>query len=619
MRRAWVVPILIWWTSAAARADDTPVPLVPLATTTTATTEDEITDLAAAGEIAPQSLAALIELIAHPVDLATASREDLHALPGLTRADVERILAFRAGAARSDLAALVAAGVLSAYQAQRLAPFVAAGPGRGAWARQATLVTAGDEVPGLALQARGESGGAAAGAAAVLTRRRIGPAHAAQDGTLVATAAAPAVHAPKLFLAWRSGSFRAIAGSYRAGFGERLTFDDTPRPTPDGFYPDDLLLLAEADDFRWAEGLFGAAASFRPAPLEVHAWLSAAARGVGQYELGDRARGGEAPPLATPDGEPLRYQTIPDAWRELLAGARLALRDGRTHAGVTAWGASPSFGIEGMDLDFRDGARWPAGGRYGAVGADAAWGRGWLDLGAEVARSLDSASGGGLGAIARATASFPRRELELTLRWYDPGFDDPYAGAVSEPDETGGQRARDEAGARLSFRSEAEPRAGLGLGFRALADAWFLPSRGERRGLGYARGDVLLGDSLALSAWARAEDATHRRLATALAVRLAPGRGLALGIEAERVVSDDPSDPEHTAVWLTATLAPRPAWRIHARSRLRIDVGAASLWSYLAASWRPRDGALALLVRGDVDAEPGAVALWMRLELEARF
>src|SRR5262249_54091237 len=43
------------------------------------------------------------------------------------------------------------------------------------------------------------------------------------------------------------------------------------------------------------------------------------------------------------------------------------------------------------------------------------------------------------------------KELELSLRYYDQDFLNPHTGAIAEPDEVDGQRARDEAGVRLRF------------------------------------------------------------------------------------------------------------------------------------------------------------------------
>src|SRR5262249_52240349 len=97
---------------------------------------------------------------------------------------------------------------------------------------------------------------------------------------------------------------------------------------------------------------------------------------------------------------------------------------------------------------------------FGAIGAHATYGRRWLDLGAELTRTFDAMrpapgelahGGGGTGAIATATATLPAQVIEASRRWYGVDFDNPYAKPIDERDVFEGQRARDEAGARVRW------------------------------------------------------------------------------------------------------------------------------------------------------------------------
>src|SRR5690606_3081803 len=110
--------------------------------------------------------------------------------------------------------------------------------------------------------------------------------------------------------------------------------------------------------------------------------------------------------------------------------------------------------------DFQEWAPRPFGGSWGAIGADMTWGRGWSDLGLEVARSFDSMQrvtddpsygGGGFAGIARHTSTFGSNEIEVSARYYDKGYANPYSGPISQPDEYDGNRARNEAGARIRY------------------------------------------------------------------------------------------------------------------------------------------------------------------------
>jgi hypothetical protein len=232
-----------------------------------------------------------------------------------------------------------------------------------------------------------------------------------------------------------------------------------------------------------------------------------------------------------------------------------------------------------------------------------------LDAGAEVARSFDAtARGGGLGAIARLTASPRRQELELSLRWYDAAFDDPHAGAIAEPDQDGGERVTDEAGARARWTAHFG-RTEL----RALGDVWRQPSTGADKGLLFARVDRAVGRGVTVGAWGKWLDADTQDVTLAATARVA-SPGVELAAQIEHV---DGAQARSEA-WLWGTWRPTGALRLHARVRLRLDEATAALssWSIVEAAYAR--GVWTARLRWDLDLEPTATQTWLRLELEAR-
>jgi hypothetical protein len=161
---------------------------------------------------------------------------------------------------------------------------------------------------------------------------------------------------------------------------------------------------------------------------------------------------------------------------------------------LTGYGATTKWKVGGANLDFQDWSPYPFGGAWGAVGADAAWGYRWSDLGVEVTRSFDfmrseidpSYGGGGFAGILRHTSTFGANELELSARYYDRDYANPFAGPIAQPDEYDGNRARDEAGGRIRYTGRIAKR----LDLRGLADVWVQTTQQSPKLLAYLRGDV---------------------------------------------------------------------------------------------------------------------------------
>lgn len=531
--------------------------------------QEDLDDLYATGDISTETHDALTELLARGVDLDRASREELYSLPNLTYDEVDAILAYRATQRFvADPADLVAAGAITEQKLLAISAFlVLHDRTRGqyaprGWVRATLRAAQGDDVlPPIGARARVTFGRRiTAGAVFTTTRLRLGDLawDPNRDGLLVDDAGLQA-HLPKAFVRYTADHFDVIAGNYRVGFGERVTFDNSADYTPSGIYYDDQLHydptlgrscrqatgeLASSpctgdydyvsSDNRWSDGLFGIAAGSDHIALgqgyaQAYAWGSFQPKSIYQYEVLDRGACADpydgtdpacgAPPVfVRPVGDALdpaaaaAYQTLPNAYAEALVGAHAAFHAARRdYLGVTAYGATTRWLVEqpdGVDLDFQDWSRVPIGGRYGAVGVSAGIGRGIYDGFLEVARSFDRGpdapgaidGGGGFGAEARFTRSLRKRELEISARYYDPNFDNPYAGSIAAADEVDGVRVRGEHGVRVRY-SGRHGRVTL----RAAVDLWrgyvvasdsYLP-----RVDSYVHVDVQGSDQIGYGAW----------------------------------------------------------------------------------------------------------------------
>ncbi|WP_233612196.1 hypothetical protein [Corallococcus sp. AB045] len=466
------------------------------------TGEQALFSLREDGAITAETLSALLVLRRSGVDPAHASRASLYALPGLTYARVD---------------GFTASGGLTPEERRRLAPFLTTStPERVTGdARLLTAFAASDPVlPPLALQVRvAGPEGWRVGLLTSLTRRRLGSVHRdANRRALVAEAPGVSVVVPKFHGQWTGERASVLVGSYRLGFGQRLTLDTTGLPTPDGFLPDDTVRVPggverwcflgegactpeerDADvtpDFQWDEGFRGVVGTVRTSSgVSVTGFGSYQSRSLLSHALMERTScegtACKAPAVwLAGTGAPMGRvvsRTLPGVFHEWAGGGHAAMAwTRRAQVGMTAWGARPVWSVEGATLDFRSTAGYPAGGAFGAVGVDGAWGLGPVDLFVEAARTFDATpgGGGGYGALQRTVVADTSKELELSLRAYGRGFANPYTGAMSGPDELEGSRARNEVGARVRYLHRVEG----ALRLRGEVDAWTLPADGAAVG-----------------------------------------------------------------------------------------------------------------------------------------
>lgn len=619
-------------------------------------TEQDLYDLLVTEQISQTSFDALLLLFQTRVDLNRAARQDLYLLPNLDYAEVDRILAYRKEATSFEsLDDLVAAGVLGPGLARSIRPFIIVGDSsaersqtkaflrlQGRWTGRYDRMP-----PPLALQARVRTlGKLDAGLAAALTRN--GLRRVRWDSTRNALSAEPErarLEVPKLYLEWDDEQWEVVAGTYRIGFGQRLTFDVTDQVTPNGSFgdyelrPGDGLVLrcnrAQGElrempcldggdarvtpDYRWTNRLAGVAIGLRDLPLgqgwlQAYVWGSYQVHRIPRTELADAAAcdnpqrnedpGCTAPRVyvlghdRTAPAATAKLATLPAMYAEALAGTNVSyFWNDRAHLGVTGYGSMPRWLIEGAELGFQESSRKPFGGPFGAIGVDAAFGAGQRDFFAEVARSFDSQreGGGGYAALVRTVTTRLKSELDVSLRYYGSGYANPYARPVSAPDELDGLRARDEAGARVRATAALGPRVVL----RTLVDGWRQLSTGALSALLFTRADWRITSSLIWSTWAEYRNGSAQRFAVATQLAYEPVRRFRISgqgryrwggkLGGERLQQD---------LAAIVNLTARPVERLRVRCRLRYDFD--DVWDnhrLLQSLWAYAD--FALILRDD--------------------
>lgn len=629
-------------------------------------TEEELYDLLVTEQISESSFNALLLLYQTRVDLNRAGRQALYLLPNLDYGHVDRILAYRREAKVIHvLGDLVAAGVLEAEMVSSLRAFVVVrAPDapksrvngflrvQGRWSGRHDRLP-----PASAVQARIKAlGNLDIGIAAALTRNGL---HRVRwDPHRAALSAEPErvrFDMPKLYVEWEDDDWEIIGGTYRVGFGQRLTFDVTDQITPNGLFGDYELRLDNelkvrcrrsagelpespcpsdrvarvTPDYAWTNRLAGVAVGLKALPLG-HGWLQAYAWGsyqvhrIAQIEIVDAGVCDDpgrdedlacgAPPVYVRTGDPTApasvtaFAALPAMYAEGLAGANTSyFWNDRAHLGLTGYGSVPRWLVEGAELGFQEFSRKPFGGPFGALGVDAAFGFRAQDFFAEVARSFDSqfGGGGGYGAIVRSVTTLPSSEIDVSARYYGSSYVNPYARPVSAPDELEGLRARDEAGLRL----RATTQLGQHVGLRTVVDGWRRLSTGALNGFVFARTDVRIASAWVWALWTEYRSSAVQRFLVATRLTYEPVRRLTLSAQFQhRWVGarfGSARFQQDVAAILNVTV--RPVDIVRLRLRVRYDFEdiwdnhrlPQALWAYLDAALTVRDRDM-IRVRYDV-------------------
>jgi len=392
-------------------------------------TEEDLYDLLATEQISESSFDALLLLYQTRVELNHADRQRLYLLPNLDYEHVDRILAYRkeAGAIHS-LGDLISGGVIDATLLSSLrafvivrAPNVPRSQTHGFLRLQARWSGRYDRLPpASAVQARIKTlRNLDIGLAGALTRNGLRRIRWDQNrGALVAEAERARLDVPKLYVEWEDDKWEIIGGTYRIGFGQRLTFDVTNQVTPNGFFGDYELrrgnelglrcrrsagelpvspcpsdrVTRVTPDYAWTNRLAGVAVGLKdlqlgPGWFQAYAWGSYQVHRIPQIEVVDARTCDDprrdddpacgAPPVYVPTGDPgapastATFATLPAMYAEGLAGANASyFWHDRAHIGLTGYRSMPRWLVPGAELGFQEFSRKPFGGAFGAVGAD---------------------------------------------------------------------------------------------------------------------------------------------------------------------------------------------------------------------------------------------------------
>lgn len=617
-------------------------------------TEEELYDLLFTEQISQSSFDALLLLHQTRVDLNRAARPELYLLPNLDYGHVDRVLAFRETVAGiRHLDDLIEAGVLEPELARSIRAFVTVrDPGRtrsetkGLLRIQSRWTGRYDRPPpasGLQLRIQSLSS-LDVGMAGALTRNSLR--RVRWDPTRNALSAAPEgvrFEVPKLYVEWDDEKWEVVVGTYRIGFGQRLTFDVTNQITPNGSFGDyelrrdnELRLRCRrgagelpqspcpigvearvTPDYTWTNRLAGVAIGLKELRLgegwlQGYVWGSYQVHRALQSELvnaaacDDPSRDADSACRApsvyvreSDSGAPssiARFASLPAAYAEGLAGANMSyFWNERAHLGLTGYASVPRWLIRGPHLDFQESARKPFGGAFGALGADAAFGFGPQDFFAEITRSFDAAPGqAGYAAVIRSVTTLSKAEVETSLRYYGSHFSNPYARPISAPDELDGLRARDEAGLRCRVTARPKPKVTL----RSTVDGWRQLSSAALNALLFVRSDWRISSSWTWAHWVEYRSGAGQRFVVATRLGYEPLRSVGLSAQlryrwggrlgATRLQQD-------LAAILSITS--RPVDRLRVRARLRYDLNDVwnnhrlpqAIWSYLDAALKLRD------------------------------
>ncbi len=545
--------------------------------------EEDLNDLLSSNSIDQDTYDEVLDLLEQGVDLNTASRADLYTLPNLTYADVDKILAYRQlnKGRINDPADLVAAGALTQEQLLGISAFIITrAPGENpaavhGWLKAESRFSYKDKVaPPIALRARITFlKHWTAGIGLATTRLEIGePQYDPTRNALIADPAHYSAKIAKAYVKYEDNDYNAIVGSFRAGFAQRLTFDNTRHYTPNGLYLDDQVyysadlttdckqstgeLLASpcggsaaseyvTPDWVWRDSLFGVGAGAKKIELETgwiqaYMFASASRRSIYQYELvqhynqdgtvhcadphDDSDPSCGAPPVYVRQNNSLTpaptfsFTTLPNMFLEKLVGGNVSyFHDRRNSVGITAYGAEESNLVNGVDLSFQEWSSHPFGNRFGAVGGNFAFGKDWLDIFGEATLSFDNAPAfdptltaakGGGGPAGILRFTASRKKEELEVVARYLSTD--YDNPYARPIAEPDEFDGQRARDEAGVRVRYI-RSSKELVLRTLADVWKNPSTGIWKLDTYARANFRTTNDLWLGLWERYQDKDLQR------------------------------------------------------------------------------------------------------------
>ena len=460
--------------------------------------EADIIELEYMGEIDEELRDQLLDLYDNPIDLNTANREDLVLLPEVTYSLADRIIEARDRVPFDRPAQL--RDVVGRSIWNQVKPFVTTmevprppEPLKGTISARYLDKYQDDKPPVLSLKAKVryqkwlEAGVLVAEEQGVYGVEYHDEAIGGDGERVSVDGMRPVTSLERVYVSVDRGDWSLIMGHYKAGFGQRLTFDVTDKQRPHGFYQDLKYTedYEDYDSYSTSRRLLGAAVRTErhlgeEGPrLDLTVFASSNPHDLYQnYFAQPGWESGDKKYVDNSDGEVVNA-TLPWVYREDIIGLNASLFwQKRIHAGFTGWGGHVS---KAFDFNFRNTAM-PNRDFYGALGLDGAYGVGMVDVFGEVALT----DTGGLGARAETIIDPGMIEASVAMRYYGEGFDNPHSRGKSEPDqygydesydrydyiESGGYRDRDEIGPQVQVIFD--PYGWIRL--RAKGDLWHVPS-----------------------------------------------------------------------------------------------------------------------------------------------
>jgi hypothetical protein len=475
--------------------------------------EDDIYELLLSGDIDDDEKDTLVELYRDPLDLNEASRQELYGLPGLTYTMVDAIIARRDDKPFTSVAQVKkVAGIDNEIYVQ-LRPFIdvvrvrkETGPERKSKIQgqvrakvadrikgegRNTTAKVDDDLPESYLRIKVKDAGLWEVGAAVVTQNTVGAVSKVEDIPYVVeiddlgfpveksidynefyfvkTSGETYLPSwPKVYAKFEFEDIKALAGSYRVGFGQRLLIDNIGQQNPYGFKPD--LYIGEGEyGFSPYRGFFGAVAtvplmSNGKQRLEATPFFSWWRHDIYQSDMKHKV--GEADGCYSEDPEScyqkyallepykdvgylkLDSQSFPRAWSELIGGANATLHFGRySHVGLTGFASMVDFHF-GDDDAVLTGNGYPERKLFYAMGLDGAYVAGDLSMFGEVAL-MDNLSYAGIG---RALWELGDFVVEGSAHYYDVEYDNPHSRGSAMADQFDGSARKGELGGMLSLK-----------------------------------------------------------------------------------------------------------------------------------------------------------------------
>jgi hypothetical protein len=290
-----------------------------------------------------------------------------------------------------------------------------------------------------------------------------------------------------------------LLGHYQMGLADRLVIDQTSRIYPQGLYQRisnrevlDKVKITSPDK------LFGLAYQYNNNQARLHSanlYLSHTRPDIYQYDVRYAANSDQLSLLpvcsqagqssgdftcdpnrgwyqtiiqSANNGEELRYQTLSNSFQLNLIGAHVALRPIKPIIlGFQAYQASTEFEQNAVNQWFAPAARFPNQRIWQTWGSYIRMQNSWGEIRAEYALMPNR----GHGFISQLRTVAGRLSMQPRFRFYSVHFENPFSGSYAADSEYQGIRQRNEAGVDIWL--QWKPSAVLTL--TSLTDAWFRP------------------------------------------------------------------------------------------------------------------------------------------------